>query len=393
MSAPLVIRTGFPGNGKTLNTIKEVDAKAFAENRVVYFHNVAGLKPELLKAQWFEFEDPLKWMELPQNSIIVIDEAQGSEANPMFGVRDPRKPVPPHVSALETIRHGGYELNLITQDPRFLDVHARRLCNMHVHYWRIFGSQKISRYETPRVVNDVDKLSSFAQSSREIITLDKKMFGVYTSTKGEHHFRFKPSRKLVLSFGVIVVAVIGVLSLINKFSSSPDDQPETAVLDQAKKTAGSVLSGFAGEASATAPATPQQYLASRVPRVPGLPASAPIYDGITQPVAYPRLYCASSTDDSTYKREFARMPSAVVNGTPTVCQCYTQQATRVATEFRFCMNMVEYGHFDPSIPDRGSPTALPVDQQPAPLPSAAALPVEAAPRLTIVNSGKPGHLW
>lgn len=190
MTAPLVLRTGLPGNGKTLNTIKEVDTKAYAENRVVYYHNVAGLKPELLKAQWFEFEDPLKWNELPHNSIIVIDEAQGSEQRPMFGVRDPRKPVPPHVSALETIRHGGYELNLITQDPRFIDVHARRLCNKHVHYWRIFGSQKISRYETPRVVNDVEKLTSFSQSSRQIITLDKKYFGLYTSSKGDHHFKF-----------------------------------------------------------------------------------------------------------------------------------------------------------------------------------------------------------
>lgn len=34
----LVIRTGKPGHGKTLNTIREVDQKAHAEGRVVYFH-------------------------------------------------------------------------------------------------------------------------------------------------------------------------------------------------------------------------------------------------------------------------------------------------------------------------------------------------------------------
>lgn len=394
MSSPLILRTGLPGNGKTLNTIKEVDAKAFAETRVVYYHNVAGLKPEMLRAQWFEFEDPLKWMELPHNSIIVIDEAQGSESKPMFGVRDPRKSVPPHVSALETIRHGGFELNLITQDPRFIDVHARRLCNMHVHYWRIFGSNKISRYETPRVVNDVDKLTSFAQSSRETITLDSKMFGVYTSSKGDHHIKFRPSRKFILSAVVIIIAVGGVFSLFNKYSSPPGDEPSPGIIEQAKKSVGSALPGFAGEAGTAAPLTPQQYVASRAPRVPGLPSSAPVYDGITQPVTYPKLYCASSTDDATYRREFSRMPSAVVNGTPTVCQCYTQQATRVATDFRFCMNMVEYGHFDSSIPDRGSPgQAGQMQQQPSASLSvtpAASQPVQS---LTIVNSGKPGILW
>jgi zona occludens toxin len=81
----LVIRTGKPGHGKTLNTIREVDQKALAEGRVVYFHNINGLKPETLQAQWFEFEDPEKWYELPKDSIVVIDEAQG-----WFGARDPR---------------------------------------------------------------------------------------------------------------------------------------------------------------------------------------------------------------------------------------------------------------------------------------------------------------
>lgn len=352
MTAPLVLRTGLPGNGKTLNTIKEVDTKAYAENRVVYYHNVAGLKPELLKAQWFEFEDPLKWNELPHNSIIVIDEAQGSEQRPMFGVRDPRKPVPPHVSALETIRHGGYELNLITQDPRFIDVHARRLCNKHVHYWRIFGSQKISRYETPRVVNDVEKLTSFSQSSRQIITLDKKYFGLYTSSKGDHHFKFQPSRKLVMSAAVIVIAVIGVFSMMSKFSTAAVDPSGTGVVEQAKQAAGSVIPGFSDQVAGKE-LSPKQYAAQYQPRIANLPASAPVYDALTEPVAYPRLYCTSSTDDTIYQREFTRMASAVVNGTPTVCQCYTQQATRVKTDFQFCMNMVQYGHFDPSIPDRG----------------------------------------
>lgn len=357
MSSPIVLRTGLPGNGKTLNTIKEVDAQAKAESRVVYYHNVSGLDPSKLKAQWFEFEDPLKWHELPKDSIIVVDEAQGSESQPMFGVRDPRHAVPPHVSAFETVRHRGHQIHLITQDPRFLDVHIRRLCNMHIHYWRIFGSQKVSRYETPRVVTDVEKLSSFSQSSRTIITLDKKMFGVYTSSQGEHHFKFKPSRKAVLAVGVILVAAIGVYSLIQKYSGGADAAATGDVVAQVKEAAGSVLPSIARPAGVSGmgtPVTKAEYLQARMPRIEQLPSSAPIYDGLTEAKAYPRLYCLSSTDEASYRRNYGGMATAVVNGVPTVCQCYTQQGTRVDTDFQFCATAVERGYFDPAIPDRGS---------------------------------------
>ncbi|MCY1370823.1 hypothetical protein D9M69_579310 [compost metagenome] len=36
------------------------------------------------------------------------------------------------------------------------------------------------------------------------------------------------------------------------------------------------------------------------------------------------------------------------------CQCYSQQATRVATSFDFCLNAATYGFFDASLPDRQS---------------------------------------
>ena len=52
---------------------------------------------------------------------------------------------------------------------------------------------------------------------------------------------------------------------------------------------------------------------------------------------------------------FSSMSSATVNGKQTICQCYSQQATRIETDFAFCMSVVERGYFDPAIPDRGSP--------------------------------------
>ena len=68
-NSSLVIRTGLQGNGKTLNTIKEVDLKAHAEGRTVYYCNITGFEPghPVIKANWVPFDDPTKWYELPEN--------------------------------------------------------------------------------------------------------------------------------------------------------------------------------------------------------------------------------------------------------------------------------------------------------------------------------------
>ncbi|MNP44744.1 hypothetical protein D3C76_1386200 [compost metagenome] len=36
------------------------------------------------------------------------------------------------------------------------------------------------------------------------------------------------------------------------------------------------------------------------------------------------------------------------------CQCYTQQGSKLATGFDFCMSVSRDGYFDPSIPDRNA---------------------------------------
>lgn len=353
----LVLRTGLMGHGKTLNAIKEIDAAAKLQDRPVYYHNVTDLDPSKLQAQWYEFSDPLLWYELPIDSIIVVDEAQGDELNPMFGVRDPRKSVPLHVSRFETMRKQGHEVHLITQDPRLLDVHARRLVNKHIHVWRIFGTSKLSRYELPRVYNEVEKFSQSKDADRTTITLDKKFFGVYSSAQGQakHHFKFKPSRKLIIFAVASVVALFAIGRAASMFfvdhgvesSASSPGASGSSVADTVKSFLPSASSGSSAPSEA-------DYINSRIPRLANVPSSAPVYDELTTPQSFPKLYCVSSSDPDVYARQFSRMSSAVVNGKPTVCQCYTQQATRFSTDFAFCASAVDNGYFDPAIPDRGS---------------------------------------
>lgn len=361
----LVLRTGLMGHGKTLNAIKEIDTEAKRQDRPVFYHNVTGLDPSKLSAKWYEFEDPLLWYELPQDAFIVIDEAQGDELKPMFGIRDPRKPVPLHVSRFEIMRKKGHEVHLITQDPRLIDVHARRLVNKHIHVWRIFGTTKLSRYELPRVNNEVEKFSQSKDADRTTITLDKKYFGVYSSAQAKHHFKFQPSRKAVMFAIACVVAAFFIgRAAMSFYSHTPDPQQpeeEGASPSSASSIAGSILGTGTDD---TSPQTVAAYLDDRTPRIANIPSSAPVYDELAKPQTFPRLYCASSIDPNTYAREFSRMPSAVVNGKPTVCQCYTQQATRFQTDFSFCMDVVERGYFDPTRVDSNSQGQYQAQQSP-----------------------------
>ena len=330
----------------------------------------------------------------------MVDEAQGDKERPMFGVRDPRKEVPMHVSRFETMRKGGYEVHLITQDPRFIDVHARRLCNKHIHYWRIFGSSKVSRYELERVYNDVEKINSQKDASRTVVSLDKRYFGVYTSAQAGHHFKFKPSKKFVISLLAILVAgyfVFRAYDMVRGDKDTASDAPQQhsqPIGEQVTDMARSLLPGIA-PTTGKATTSPAEYSAQRVPRIANLPASAPVYDELTKPQSFPRLYCLSSTDPNTYAREFSRMSSAVVNGKPTVCQCYTQQSTRVQTDFTFCMQVVENGYFDPTIPDRSQ---QPYGEQRQQLQLAPQAPPEFAqaepkPAVTVVPYEKGEFLW
>lgn len=342
----LVIRTGKPGHGKTLNTIKEVDAQAARTSRIVYFHNINGLQPDKLQAQWYEFEDPTKWYELPHNSIIVIDEAQG-----WFGNRDPRHKPERHLTEFETMRHSGFEVHLITQDPRFLDTHARRLANTHIHYWRVMKSKQLLRFSSEVVIERVDVMSSFKDADKTRLRIDSKMFDKYTSSNAEHHFRFTPSKKLIGSILILVTAAFLVYRAYGLYASKdPESDADTSEQVTSQQSAG----GFSSVLNVMSPGgepeekkdTVADYLKQHTPRLKNVPSSAPIYDELTAPQTYPKLTCMSSSSE---KFTAKLNPWQISGGVG--CQCYTQQATRLDIDHDFCMSVVKYGYFDHAKPD------------------------------------------
>lgn len=396
----LYLHTGLPGHGKTLNTLKEVDAQAVAQDRPVYYHNIADLDASKLKANWYLFEDPHKWYELPDNCIIVIDECQH-----FFQPRDVRKDRPEHIAQFQTHRHKGMDIHLTTQDFRFIDVEVRRLVGNHVHYWRPWGMSKVARYEYEKC-SDFEKVSEREFAKKTFVTIDKRLFGAYKSAVG-HHVKVKLPLK-VIAIPVVAVVVLVLCYRVYDRIYGPKGEASEAVVAQSEEKpkqasalerAASVI-GFTPNDSGAAPMTTAQYVQQRLPRVPDLPSSAPVYDELTRPVSYPRLYCMSSVDPTIVEKGFDRAPYSVraVRGRLTHCQCYTQQGTRYRADFDFCMKASTDGYFDASVPDRRtnqggvfqSPGQLPQQQIATYQPQPSANP---APVVNVVPYEKGRFLW
>lgn len=334
----LVIRTGLPGHSKTLNSIKEIDVEASGSGRTVYYHNIPDLAVDKLKGTWYEFSEPQEWFNLPHNSIIVIDEAQG-----WFAPVDARKAKPPHLEEFETHRHKGFDVHLITQHGMFLDSHVRRLAGKHIYYWRLFNGSRVSRYEFEKFT-DTDKQSELKVGKKSIIKIDKSFFGLYKSAVA-HNAKFRPP----LVFFTLPLLLIGLICLcywyLNKSPSSPT-QP--IVLDE--KPAHQSIK------------TPSKLLVDAsvyYPRVEGLPYSAPIYDSLTTPSVAPKLTCFYSEDQEYNRRNPAGYQVAVVFGSTVACGCFTQQGTKQDVPFELCRSYAINGSFDNTISSPGRQSLIP----------------------------------
>jgi zona occludens toxin len=299
--------TGLPGHSKTLNAIKFVD-ETF-KGRDIYYSGINELT-----LPWIE-TDPRLWHELPQGSVIVIDECQR-----VFPPRKQASAIPDYIQQLETHRHGGYDLVLITQHPNFIDHHVRKLVETHHHYLRQFGTNTVFRYEKtgcfdPNSTNDKNA------AVRKVLRIDQSYFGKYKSAEVHTVKRRIP---MVIYLPVLFLMLSGFMVWLFLRNMTPEPAPQaTATQDQQVAAApGQVLDGLKKRDIVTA----EEYLELQTPRIPGFAFTAPVYDGLREPKAYPWPNCVNSR----------------VRG----CRCYSQQATRLDVSQQVCHEIINRGLFD-----------------------------------------------
>lgn len=339
--------TGLPGNGKTLYAISWIKAKAEKEGRPVFYAGIKGLT-----LPWTEI-DPLKWFDCPANSIVVIDECQR-----FFGVRARGSTVPPHAQQLETHRHLGIDLVLITQSPMLLDNHDRSLIGTHFHVVRNFGLNRATVYEFQQCKDNV--LKSRGDGIRHEWRYPKEAFTWYQSAEVHTHKARIPMRVwllllLPLFLGFLIWYIYGRWSARAAADDVPPPVGAPAVSGQVYASSPRQVSGGAKDA----PMTAVEYAAAYNPRIDGLHYTAPAYDEVTKPVVAP-------------------YPAAVVVSKSKGCRAYSQQGTRLEMPDAICRQIAEGGFF--------MAWQQPTPQQESPKPVASLEEAPPGPSVTIIGS-------
>jgi len=365
----LYLRTGLPGAGKTLNAIREIDLEHRADPadpskrlhkdhdnpdlppRTIYYYGIPDLKADRLKSKWVEFDTPEKWFDLPDGSVIVIDEAQR-----VFG-NDGTRARPEKVTRFETHRHQGLDIHLITQHPSLLSTPVRKLVGKHINFIRPYGREKgIFRHEYEFCIDSPEKRVNFKQAQEEKVALDPTYFGVYKSSTVHTHKPITPSyiKKLPLLITLALLPILLLVALGYWLIGSNKDEMERLRSKHPKQPAAVAASASSDAVSAgsgvdVAPTAkqPDKYFKQRTPRVADVPASAPVYDELMRPKSFPKPVCAATRDPMLVSKAKARgLGTGRVDGVDYACQCYSQQVTKMHTSFDFCMDVVNNGFFD-----------------------------------------------
>ena len=309
----LILVTGLPGHGKTLWTLARLKPLAEDEHRPV-FHASGKTDTGIpgLAIEGWQVHDPKEWFDLPANSYMVIDECQR-----VFPIRPRSAPVPKHVEELETHRHGGLDLYLLTQHPGLVDTNVRHLVDRHFHIVRKFGSKMATVYEFPTGVQpDPFKNRNRAGVVRHEWRYPRKVFDWYKSAEVHTVKTRIPMRVWLFVAMVLLVPVLLWLCWHRLFGSHGQAAAAASAAPAASAAASAVVTRpvFARDLDVKAAA---DYLESFRPRIAGLAFTAPVYDSMTKPVEAP-------------------YPSVCMYSADMPCRCWSQRGFSLVVPKTMC---------------------------------------------------------
>lgn len=207
----LTLVTGSPGAHKTAYTVWELlrpvpGSTLEGPNGVeVPRRLVTNVKDVLLDHQYLSPENMAEWHTWAQpGDFICYDEIQHVWRQRAIGTK-----VPDAVQALETHRHMGVDLVVITQDPRLLDVNIRRLVNRHFHIRRVTGRWvMVYEYDHAGVPGNYK-----TALSSKLWRCPKAAYGMYTSAQ----LHTKPTARLP-AITWLGVAALGGLAVMGPYA-------------------------------------------------------------------------------------------------------------------------------------------------------------------------------
>ncbi len=358
--ASITLITAVPGSGKTLRVVWYI-REALKAKEQVFVCNLNGLSATGDYAGWLPFDDPTKWEQLPPGCILVVDEAQ------QF-FRAATGPVPSYIAAMETIRHRGIRLIIITQHPLLIHANIRALIGRHEHLVRENGKQSAIVYRRNSVIDNVRSDSALSKEDYSTWPYPVEVFDAYKSAEVHTVKRTITSRaKRAIVLSVIVVLLVGFV--VHRVQSRMARDAEAA---ERQNLAAAASTSTAQTVQNFKPQTAEDYAAHFTPVIPSMPWSMPATMQ-REVIVQPKIYCMSSE---------------------MFCNCLTEQGTRYRLPDADCRDIARNGppynpYQDETTTWRGHPS-----EEPAPQPVAHAdQPQQQPPRAVTGASSLPfGHM-
>lgn len=194
----IIFITGVPGSGKSAACVKLIGE--LGQDRPLFVSGIPDLKlPHL------ELKNPHDWMgECPDGSVIVVDEAQRA-----WPARGPGSKMPASVEAMQTHRHRGITIVVVTQHPRLVDPGVRELGQRHI-FLRDLGILGRWWYEWPGEVVDNPRAAWRQAPIKRRYKLPREVFALYTSASEHVKVRGSVPPRLVLVL-VLVPVLLGIV--------------------------------------------------------------------------------------------------------------------------------------------------------------------------------------
>lgn len=352
---PISLFSGLPGHGKTLRCLHEVEELRKQSKREVYYWNIKELK-----LPWKPLEDARKWFEVPDGSIVVIDEAWE-----IFPKRGPSAAVPKHVELLATHRHRGIDIFLVAQHAgNQLDHFVRGLIDGHQHTIRLFGSER-SRIHKWNALGDPNDYHSLQKSVTEQWTYPKEVYDWYKSAEVHTVQRKIPWKPFVtIGGGILAVCALAYFGYATLFGGTLER------VDRTTAEASNNGNPIRTPDSSAAPVAVESFK----PTVQGVPFTAPFYQSAVKVETAPQVAGCGVIQIGNHKK----------------CFCSDQQGNALQLELRTCLNYFKYGNFRFDRDEDYYPkyeAYVPPLAGPAPdLQQVAEQPPEAAPATADTNS-------
>ena len=303
MAAEITLITGLPGAGKTSLAVDLMESEY--KGRLLFVDGIPDLTIE------HHAIDVLNWPDdAPDGCVIFVDEVQRK-----WRPTGPGAKLHESIVALETHRHRGIDIVLMTQNPKLVHTNVRNLVNRHLHVLN-------TKWKGRKLYEWAECSVNLSYASCLNVRQYKLPKGTFTKYKSASEHIKSPLR--IPPAAYLVVLLIAVLCGLGYYLYGSFVGRESApIAAEAPVPKGNILTSLTGSPEApVAIFDPMEFM----PRVATRPETAPAFDPVRKVVNMPLV-----AGGACFRGE---------------CKCYTQQGTDAGLSHADCLHEINNPRFD-----------------------------------------------